>query len=327
MTKRAGEFELIARHFRPLAEGFDGALGLADDAALIRFGDARGLVVTTDAVVAGVHFLAGEAPQAIAGKALRVNLSDLAAMGARPLAYVLALALPATVDEPWLARFAGALGEDQRSFGIALAGGDVVATPGPLAVVITALGEVEPARALRRSGAAPGDAVFVSGSIGDAALGLRALQGGLGALPESAREALVARHRLPQPRIALGQRLAGVASAAIDVSDGLVADLGHICEASGVGAELRAPAVPLSEAARMAIAIEPALLARVLTGGDDYELLFTARPSARATLAAAASEAGVPVSEIGVVTRGAGVRVVDAEGASVALARGGYEHF
>jgi thiamine-monophosphate kinase len=248
-------------------------------------------------------------------------------MGARPLAYVLALALPATVDEPWLARFAGALGEDQRRFAIALAGGDVVATPGPLTVAITALGEVEPGLALRRSGATPGEAVFVSGSIGDAALGLRALQGGLAAVPDSAREALVARHRLPEPRVALGQRLAGVASAAIDVSDGLVADLGHVCEASGVGAELRAPAVPLSEAARLAVAAEPALLARVLTGGDDYELLFTVRPSARAALAAAAREAGVAVSEIGVVTRGEGVHVLDADGAPIALASGGYEHF
>ncbi|HEX9645914.1 MAG TPA: thiamine-phosphate kinase [Alphaproteobacteria bacterium] len=328
MAERPGEFELIERLFRPLADGFEGAFGLTDDAAVIPLGAGRVAVATQDALVAGVHFPAGEAPEAVAAKALRVNLSDLAAMGAEPVAYLLALALPAEVDLAWLERFADALGRDQRRYAIALAGGDTVATPGPLMIAITAIGAAEPGRVLRRNGARAGDAVFVSGTIGDAALGLDSLAGRLpAAVPAEVREALVARLRYPEPRLALGRALVGVASAAIDVSDGLAADLGHVAAASAVAAELRAASVPLSAAARAVLAAAPALITRVLAGGDDYELLFTAPAKARDAVLRAAAAAGVPVTEIGEIRAGSGVRAVAADGTEVPLGAGGWTHF
>ncbi|HVO88607.1 MAG TPA: thiamine-phosphate kinase, partial [Casimicrobiaceae bacterium] len=240
------EFELIARHFAPLARGFPGAFGLLDDAAVVAAGQGRELVVKTDAIVGGIHFFNDDAPDLIARKALRVNLSDLAAKGAVPRAYLLDLMLPTSVSDEWVAAFAGGLAHDQRQFGVHLIGGDTDSTPGPVAIAITALGEIETGRIIRRSGAHAGDTVFVTGTIGDAVLGLQLLQGALTNVHAEKAAFLVDRYRLPQPRTTVGPRLIGIASAAIDVSDGLVADLGHVCETSELCAVVDADKLPLS---------------------------------------------------------------------------------
>ncbi len=318
-----GEFVAIARYFAPLAT-HPGAVGLKDDLAWLapRFG--RRLVLKTDAIVVGVHTLPGDPPDLVARKALRVNLSDLAGKGARPLGYMLALVLPADTKEAWLARFAAGLGADQKAFGVPLLGGDLTRTPGPPTISITAIGEAQAGRPLLRGGARHGDLVFVSGTIGDAALGLLALTGRLEGLARPHVKFLAGRYRLPEPRLALGRAVARFASAAMDVSDGLVADLGHICEASGCGAEIDLAAVPASPAAQQAG--ERYTLAR-LTGGDDYELLFTAPLSAEAGLRAAARRTGVPVTRIGRIVARPGVRVLSPEGRAVPIRGGGWQHF
>ncbi len=326
---RAGEFERIARYFAPLAAGAPGAFGLTDDAAAIEVAPGRRLVVTADALVADVHFMAGDAPGDIAAKMLRVNLSDLAAMGAEPRAYLMTMALPESVDDDWLAAFASELSAEQNRFGITLIGGDTVSTPGPLTLSVTALGEAE--TVLRRNGARAGDTVFVSGTIGDAALGLALLKEPSAdwtrALAADDADHLIARYRRPTPRLQLGQSLAGLASAAIDVSDGLVADLGHICEVSGVGATLRAADVPLSPTARRAMDADPASRDIVLTGGDDYELLFTAPPDKAEAVATLATDIALVLTPIGDIVAGEGVTVLDETGAPIHLARTGYRHF
>ena len=310
-----------------MAKGAPGALGLGDDAAILELEAGENLVVTTDTLVAGVHFLDEDGPDAIARKLLRVNLSDLAAMGAIPVAYTLNCAFPDAVDDAWVEAFAGGLGDDQRRFGIHLVGGDTVAIPGPLTLTVTAFGRVKKGTELRRSAARAGDGVFVSGTIGDAALGLRALQNRLADIAPELRQALIGRYRLPEPRTALGPRLIGLAHAAIDVSDGLIADLSHICERSGLGATIEAKLVPLSEAAAAAVHSDPALLQAAITGGDDYELLFTAPAEAAEALDRLGGEIGVPLTAIGLIGDGAGVKVLDASGAEIHLGRQGYTHF
>ncbi|MCW5746646.1 MAG: thiamine-phosphate kinase [Alphaproteobacteria bacterium] len=323
--RRLGEFEFIAKMLRPLATGFPGAFELGDDTARIALPSGEDLVLKTDALVCGVHFLPAHAPDLVAKKALRVNLSDLAAAGARPLAYQLALVLPDDIDDPWLEAFCAGLAADQARFGIALCGGDTTSTPGALTISVTALGTAPAGTALGRGGARPGDLVFVSGTIGDGTLGLLANAGHLPDLPPSALAFLDDRYLLPQPRLALGQGLRGVASACMDISDGLVGDLGHIVERSHVRAVIDAEKVPLSAAAQAALARQPALLERILTGGDDYELLFTVSPQRRVALAGLARAAGVPVTEIGRVEQGQGVVVVR-QGQSLTFARSGYQH-
>lgn len=320
-----GEFERIRRFFAPLAG--PGGLGLRDDAALIDCPQGLRLVATADAIVAGVHYLPDDPPDLVAKKLLRVNLSDLAAMAARPLHYLLTTALPKTLGAPWLAGFAQGLAEDQARFGVALLGGDSVATEGPAVLSLTALGALAPGTEVRRGGARPGDRVWVSGTIGDAFLGLGVLRGAHRDLPDEERAALVARFRLPEPRTELGPRLSGLAHAMLDVSDGLVADLGHLCETSGVGAAVEAEALPLSPAARRVVAAEPGLLPRLATGGDDYELLFAAPAEADARLTALSAELGLPLTAIGRIESGQGVRLLDREGRAIALAGGGYRHF
>ncbi|HTZ80387.1 MAG TPA: thiamine-phosphate kinase [Stellaceae bacterium] len=322
---RLGEFERIARFFAPLAA--PEALGLLDDVALIPGPSGTEYVLKTDAIVEGVHFLPDDPPEQVAQKLLRVNLSDLAGKGAEPVGYLLTTALPRTRDEAWLERFAAGLAADQKEFGIGLLGGDSVATSGPVTLSVAAIGRVQAGKAPRRSGAKLGDAVFVSGTLGDAALGLKAIRGGLPGLDRASRDFLADRYRLPRPRLALGRRLAGLAHAMMDVSDGLVADLGHVCETSGVGATVEAALLPLSPAARMAIAAEPDLLIAALTAGDDYELLLTAPADAEPAIARAAAEAAVPVARIGRIEAGAGVRVLDVRGAAIPIGEAGYRHF
>jgi thiamine-monophosphate kinase len=316
-----GEFEFIARRLRPLATA-DAALGLADDAALLDPTPGRQLVLAKDAMVAGVHFLPDDPPAQIARKLLRVNLSDLAAMGAAPLGYLLALARSSAIADAWLGEFCAGLAADNAEFGIALLGGDTVATPGPLTLSLTALGEVPKGTALLRRGARAGDDVWVSGTLGDGALGLKVLRGALD-VTDDARAFLVERYRLPRPRLALGQALRGSASAAIDVSDGLVADLGHVLEVSGVGAELHADALPLSPAAQGLPGARDAALA----GGDDYELLFTAPPKRRADLEALARRLDLPLTRIGSIRAKPGLDVLDQAGRLLQVPKAGWEHF
>lgn len=329
MTKpqRPDEFALIAELFAPLAASHAGALGLGDDAALVGVTPGTELVATTDMVVAGVHFRPDDPAGAVARKALRVNLSDLAAMGARARFYLMTIAIPDALEIGWLRGFAAGLAADQAEFGVVLVGGDTTATPGPLTVSITALGEVPAGAALTRGGAQAGDLVFVSGTIGDAALGLACLDGRIADAAAADAAALADRFLLPRPRLALGEGLRGLAHAAADVSDGLVADLGHVCAASALGAEIEAARVPLSPAVRRLAAAEPGRLVEALTGGDDYELVFTAPPAAREAVAALARSLDLPLGEIGRMVEGAGVVVRDAKGAELAVGRAGYRHF
>lgn len=325
----ADEFALISRYLAPLAAGEPGAFALGDDAAVLDMAAHQRLVVTTDTLVAGVHFPPDLPAGTAAARLLRVNLSDLAAMGAEARAYTLSLALPRDVEAGWIEAFAAGLGADQAEFGVTLVGGDTVATPGPLTLTLTALGTVAGDAVLRRNGARAGDTVYVSGAIGDGALGLAVVKDQLAGLDADSARALTGRYHRPEPRLTLGRRLHGLAHAAADVSDGLVADLGHICAASGVEAEIDAARVPLSAAGRRALSHGGWGLELVLSGGDDYELVFTAPPAAAAALAALALDIGLPLTAIGGITGGTpgAVRVLDGSGREMTLARHGYQHF
>jgi thiamine-monophosphate kinase len=324
-SESLGEFGRIRRFFAPLAG--PGGLELKDDAALIACATGRLLVVTVDAMVEGVHYLPGDPPELVARKLLRVNLSDLAAKGARPLYYLLTTALPAAFGDDWVERFAAGLAEDQRHFGVDLLGGDSVATPGPATLSLTAIGDVAAGAEIRRSGARAGDLVWVSGTIGDAYLGLCVLRGDYKRLDPGKRAMLAARFQLPEPRTALGPRLAGVAHAMCDVSDGLIADLGHICEVSGVAASVELASVPLSPPALLLAEQESDLPVRLATGGDDYELLFAAPPEATAAITRLAAELNLPITPIGRFEAGAGVHLLGAEGIEVPVAAAGWRHF
>jgi thiamine-monophosphate kinase len=324
--RRVGEFELIARYFAPLARTFAGAGGLESDNAFLTADARHDTAVKTDTVVSGVHFLDSETPERAAAKALRVCLSDLAAGGAQPLAYQLSLALPKGWTERWVAGFARGLAADQRRYGIVLCGGDTVVTPGPLTITITAFGKVPRGRGLGRDGARAGDELWASGTIGDGALGLLAARGRLKGLDARDRKSLEERYRLPRPRIALGGRLIGIANAAADVSDGLLADAGHIAAASQLAVQIEREQVPLSPAARRALEAEPALWPTVLGGGDDYELVIAVPPRRQTALQAAARATGVRMTRIGKLVRGKGVQLTVA-GRPVRIPRTGYVHF
>ncbi|CAA6603310.1 Thiamine-monophosphate kinase [Rhodospirillaceae bacterium LM-1] len=326
---RLGEFDLIERLFAPLAEGFPGALNLKDDAALVPISTGCRLVVTTDALVAGVHFRTDDPPDLVARKALRVNLSDLAAMGAKPLGLLVAACFPKDVDESWLTRFAKGLAQDKAEFGVPIIGGDTVSTPGPFTLAVTALGEVEEGRALKRSAAQAGDVIMVSGTIGDGALGLDALEGKLANLFEDERKWLADRYLLPRPRLELGQALAASrkAHAGMDISDGLLADLAHICRASGLSGIVRVQDIPLSSPARTALKDDPKRIERILAGGDDYELLITAPASSVAPLQEIAARFRLGLTVIGHMAEGAGVQALDASGAPMSLPFKGWRHF
>jgi len=325
----SAEERLIARYFRPLAT-HPGAFGLGDDAAILTPPPGCDLVLKTDGVIAGVHFFPDDPPESVGRKALRMNLSDLAAKGAKPAGFLIAVALPASVEEAWLAAFAAGLGEDAARYGCPLLGGDTDRTPGPTSVSIAAFGTVPHGTMVRRSTAKAGDCVAVTGTIGDAALGVllrrdRSLSERW-RLTDAMRAHLQQRYLLPEPRNALAEAVRHHATAAMDVSDGLAGDLAKLCRASTVAAEIDVARVPLSDAARAALAADPALLETVLTGGDDYEIVLTLAPEKLASFRAAADRAGVSVTEIGCVVAGEGARFVR-DGKTLSFARPSFSHF
>jgi len=322
----SGEDRLIARYFAPLAT-HPGALGLSDDAAFIRPPAGCDLVLKTDAIVGGVHFFAEDAARDVARKALRVNLSDLAAKGARPLGFLLSLALPKGTGDDWLAGFAQGLGEDVTLYGCPLFGGDTDRTPGPVTVSVAMFGSVPEGTMVRRAGARAGDRVFVSGSIGDAALGVALRNGAAWKLSDGQREHLLSRYLLPQPRIALAEAVRVHASAAMDVSDGLAGDFAKLARVSQVAAEIEVARVPLSAAAKAVIAADPAMLETALTGGDDFEIVCTVAPAKVESFVTAAKAAGVAVTEIGTIKAGSGVRFLGEGGRQLAFKRASFSHF
>jgi thiamine-monophosphate kinase len=322
----SAEDHLIARFFKPLAS-HPGALGLSDDAAFLTPPSGCDLVLKADAIVGGVHFFPDDAAHTIASKALRVNLSDLAAKGARPLGFLLSLAIPKDVGEDWLASFAEGLRGDAVLFGCPLFGGDTDRTPGPITISIAMFGSVPEGTMVRRAGAAPGDRVFVSGTIGDAALGVMVRGGKIGTLSEPHRKHLLSRYLLPQPRNALAETVRSHATAAMDVSDGFVGDFTKLCRVSDVSANIEVARIPISDAAKAVIAADPAILESAITGGDDYEIVCTV-PSAKAdSFRAAAKAAQVAVTEVGEIKAGKGARFLDAKGHALTFKRASFSHF
>jgi len=322
--------ERIIDLFRPLAT-HPGALGLIDDCAAVTPPPGSDLVLKADAIVGGVHFFTDDPAGEVARKALRVNLSDLAVKGAKPIGFLLSLALPTSIGIDWVAAFANGLGADAEHYGCPLLGGDTVATPGPVTIAITVFGSVPTGTMVERGGAKVGDHVVVSGTIGDAALGVRLCRD-----PALARrwglnvaqvEHLTARYRLPQPRNAMAEALRQHANGGMDISDGLVGDLDKLCRASGVAATIHVAQVPLSEAARAALAADPTLIEPILTGGDDYEILATVEDAKLASLHRAAEAAGVTLTEIGRIVSGEGAHALDADGNALTFKHGSYSHF
>ncbi len=305
------EFGIIATYFAPLAG--EGAFGLKDDAALLPARPGQDLIITTDTVTEGVDFFAFDPSADIARKALRVNLSDLAAKGAVPAHYLLNLSLPHTITPDWLAGFADGLAQDQREFGISLLGGDTGATDGPLSIAVTAFGFVPQGRMIRRNGAKVGDAVYVTGTIGDSGGGLAIFKSEKHSLNDADRDTLIARYRVPQPPVAFAEQLRAIAHASVDISDGLIADLGHIASASGVHIAVIGERVPLSAPLRTLWGDE--VLLRAVTAGDDYQIAFTAPPGLRG-----------PFSEIGVVEQGS-VATLLVRGKEFLIKKPGYRHF
>ncbi|HWM46716.1 MAG TPA: thiamine-phosphate kinase [Xanthobacteraceae bacterium] len=308
-AEESGEDRLIARYFKPLAK-HPAALGLIDDAAALTPPAGQDLVLKADAIVGGIHFFPDDPPETVAQKALRVNLSDLASKGAVPLGFLLSLALPKSADAGWLERFSQGLGADADRYDCPLLGGDTVRSPDAVMVSIAVVGTLPQGTMVKRSGARPGDRIVVTGTIGDAALGL-CLRQDPGAAsrwrlqPEDCGH-LARRYLVPEPRIAIAEVVRAHASAAMDVSDGLAGDLGKLCRASGVSADVQVARVPLSSGARAAFAAEPDMIERILTGGDDFEVVAAVPPAHLPDMRTATSMAGVALSEIGVVIEGKG---------------------
>jgi thiamine-monophosphate kinase len=317
------EFNIIAKYFAPLSSGFGESFGLTDDAALIDVPPGQQLVLTKDMLVAGVHFFADDAPDLIARKLLRVNISDLAGMGATPVAYMLGFGVPRDIDESWIKGFAEGLAQDQQEFSMTLMGGDSIATPHDLTLSLTAFGLVPAGKALTRSGARPGDTLYCTGTIGDGALGLAALKGDL-ADPDGF---LANRYLVPQPRSATGPLLQGIAHAAMDVSDGLMGDLSHIAKASGVSIRVERDSIPLSAAARDVLLQDGQYWDAIIGGGDDYELVFSAAPESAANITQIMQETGVTISRIGYCAVGEGVELLGPDGQVLPIGQAGYNHF
>ena len=327
MATTLSEFDLIRRFFAPLTYNFSGARGLKDDAAIVSVAPGNELVVTCDSIVEGIHFRYEDGPEDIAARGLRVNLSDLAAMGAKPMAYLMALSLPSAMSEDWWQRFVSQLSVDQSNFGISLVGGDTVLTTGPLTLTVTAIGQVKIGKALTRDGAQIGDRIFVTGNIGDASLGLKILKGELSEIPKTESENLVRSFLRPEPRVTLGQSLVDIANAVVDVSDGLVADIGHICRGSNLGARINIESIPFSPCVVSHLKFQPNMVLALITAGDDYELAFTAPAGARKQLERLAGDMGVRMADIGEVIKAPGVILVDSIGEQIELEGDGYRHF
>lgn len=330
-TPGSAEDRLIARYFRPLAK-HPGTFEFKDDAAAIAPPPGHDLVLKTDGLIEGVHFFPDDPADSVARKALRVNLSDLAAKGATPLGFLLAIALPKGFSEDWLADFTRGLGADADAYRCPLLGGDTDSTPGPISISISAVGTLPTGTMVRRHGAKAGDLVFVTGTIGDAALGLYVRRDASApakwGLDDAMRDHLVSRFRLPLPRNALAEAVRAHASAAMDVSDGLAADLAKLCRVSGVSADIGVGDVPLSDSATRVLAADDSLIEPILTGGEDYEILCTVAPGSAAAFEAAAAKAGVPVTKIGRIVAGeAAPRFLDRAGRPLAFAQAGYSHF
>ena len=318
-----GEFGFIRTRLAPLTRGHPAALDLSDDAAVLTPDPACQLVVASDMLVAGVHFLESDPPEIAAERALRSNLSDLAAMGAEPLGYLSSIAWPSGVTQAWRDGFVDGLASAQDAFGLSLLGGDTTTGPGPLTVSLTMLGQVPSGSALLRRGAQIGEDVWVSGTIGDARLGLDVARGVLPANP-----VLLERYQRPTPRLALGVGLRRLASACLDISDGLIADAGHIAAVSDVRLELQASQVPLSSQARSWLAGESgANLIALVTGGDDYELLFCAPQASRAAIQVLAGQLDLALTRIGTVTDGQGSALIGPDGEALETGAGGFTHF
>ena len=327
---QSGEDRLIARYFKPIAR-HPGALGLTDDTALLAPPSGHELVLTADAIVGSVHFFPDDPPDSVARKALGVNLSDLAAKGAKPAGFLLTLALPKDHSKAWLKAFARGLGAAASRYGCPLLGGDTVLTPGPVTISIAAFGTLPKGTMVRRSGARAGDVVVVTGTIGDAALGLK-LRTDIGAVhrwnlvPPMQRH-LASRYLVPQPRNAVAEAVRRYANGAMDVSDGLAGDLGKLVRESGVGADIETSRVPLSRAARYVLDADSAALETILTGGDDFEVLATVPQRKLASFEAAARRAKLSVTEIGRVTAGQSARFFGPDGRELTFHRASFSHF
>lgn len=316
----ADEFDIIAKHFSPLS-GPEG-LRLLDDAALLKPRAGYDLVITKDMLVENVHFRAEDSPEHIAIKALGVNLSDLAAKGATACTYFLGLALPSGVSDGWLASFACGLRACQEKYGVSLAGGDTVKSEAGLIVSITAVGEVPEGQMLHRTGAKPRDLVCVTGTLGDSALGLKVLQQSI-----EGYESLCRRYLCPEPRLTVGGRLLSIANASADISDGLLADLGHICTVSGTGAALNFDELPLSSEGKRFLQNYPDCQQLVYSGGDDYELVFTIDADCMSGVKEISQGTGIDITVIGHITAEPGVRLVDHDGKILHVKEQGYQHF
>ena len=321
------EFEIIRNYFRPLAQGYSGSLSLIDDAALVDVNPGHQLVITNDVLTAGVHFFEDDPAEFVARKCLRVNLSDIAAMGANPMIYFIALSLPKNIDHKGLKLFAHGLQHDQDTYKINLSGGDTVSTPGPLTVSVTMLGQIQVDKALQRSNAKLGDDIWVSGTIGDAGLALKIIKGEICVDDFGTRKFLIERFHLPEPRVTLGIGLIGIANSAVDVSDGLVADLENICNASGLGAVVQGSKIPLSDKLSLIAANSEVLsLSDILSGGDDYELIFTAPPKHAGDIKYLSEKIGLGISRIGTIVKGDCVRIIGTEGQELELENRGFRH-
>ena len=323
----ATEFDRIDRWFRPLCADHAGALNLTDDGAIVSIESGLEVVVTSDAMVESVHFLPQDPPQDIGYKLLAVNLSDLAAMGADPLGYTLNIIVSSErIGESWFEEFSHGLGQAQERYGVTLLGGDSVGSDGPVTLSITAMGVVPRGQALTRRASSRSDQIFVTGTLGDAAIGLAIAQGQFSDLDPNDRAYVLKRLRRPVPRVNVGSRLRRIASAAIDISDGLVADLGHICGLSECGAIVRSDLLPLSSVVRGLVHIDPDLLPRLITHGDDYELLFTASESMRSQIARIAAETDCSITEIGSLQPEPTVTVLDRNALPLSFKQHGWIH-
>jgi thiamine-monophosphate kinase len=330
MSDDSGEDRLIARYFKPLAT-HPAAFGLVDDAAALTPPPGYDLVLKADAIIGGIHFFPDDPPGLVAQKALRVNLSDLAAKGATPIGFLLSIGLPKSVGEDWLAQFSAGLAGDVRHYNCPLLGGDTVRSPDAIMVSVAAIGTLPQGTMVRRTTAKVGDRIVVTGTIGDAALGLRLRQDSTAAvrwqLAPHHQQHLAHRYLLPEPRTAIAEVIRAHAAAAMDVSDGLAGDLGKLCRASGVSATIDAARVPISEAARVATTREPALLQTILTGGDDYEVLATVPPAKLEAMRAAAAAAGTSLTEIGTVMVGDAPPAVLLHDQPLKFAQRSFSHF